>query len=64
MSYGPDFDDDNSSHDPFPFGTDHDRYDITNGLRSNGNIFRFSGDYMSGCLIMDWGAFRMGGGCP
>ena len=63
MSYGPDFIDDNSSHDPFPFGTDMDRYDITNGLRSHGNIFRFSGDYMSGCMIMDWGAFTMGSGC-
>lgn len=64
MSYGPDSDDDNSSHDPFPFGTDHDRYDVTNGLLSDGNIFRFGGDWQSGCLIMDWGTSRIGGGCP
>lgn len=64
MSYGPDFVDDNSSHDPFPFGTDMDRYDITNGLKSSGNIFRFGGDYMSGCIILDWGRERIGGACP
>ncbi len=64
MSYGPDYDDDNSSHDPFPFGTDHDRYAPTNGIRSDGNIFRFGGDYSSGCLIMDWNTSRIGGGCP
>lgn len=63
MSYGPDHDDDNSSHDPFPFGTDHDRFDVTNGINSNGNMFRFGGDYMSGCLVMDWGKERLGSGC-
>jgi len=64
MSYGPDYDDDNSSHDAFPFGTDHDRYAPTNGIRSDGNIFRFGGDYSSGCLIMDWGKSRIGSACP
>lgn len=64
MSYGPDHDDDNSSHDPFPFGTDHDLYDPSNGLKSNGNIFTFHGEYMSGCLIMNWGSKKMGSGCP
>jgi len=63
MSYGPDYDDDNSSHDSFPYNTDHDRYAPTNGIRSDGNIFRFGGDYQSGCLIMDWGTSRIGGGC-
>lgn len=63
MSYGPDYIDDNSSHDPFPFGTDMDRFDITNGLKSRGNIFRFGGDYMSGCIILDWGRERMGSAC-
>jgi type II secretion system protein G len=63
MSYGPDNIDDNSSHDPFPFGTDHDRYDATNGLRSHGNLFKFGGDYMRGCLIMDWNKERIGSGC-
>ncbi|MGI6455973.1 MAG: type II secretion system protein GspG [bacterium] len=64
MSYGPDADDDNSSHDPFPFGTDHDRFDITNGLRSDGNIFRFGGEYQRGCYILDWGRERVGSACP
>lgn len=63
MSYGPDGDDDNSSHDPFPFGTDHDRYDTTNGLVSSGNIFIFGGEFNSGCLIMDWGRSRIGSAC-
>lgn len=63
MSYGPDHDDDNSNHDDFPFGTDHDRYDPTNGINSDGNIFRFGGDYMSGCMIMDWGTKIWGSGC-
>lgn len=63
MSYGPDHDDDNSSHDPFPFGTDMDRYDPSNGLISNGNIFRFGGDWQTGCLIMDWGTKRIGSAC-
>ncbi len=63
MSYGPDNDDDNSSHDPFPFGTDHDRYDVSNGLRSDGNIFKFYGDWQSGCLIMDWGTSTIGSRC-
>ncbi len=63
MSYGPDYIDDNSSHDPFPFNVDMDRYDPTNGLRSSGNIFRWGGDYMSGCLILDWGRDTMGSGC-
>ncbi len=63
MSYGPDYFDDNSSHDSFPFGTDHDRFDPTNGLKSSGNLFRFGGDYNSGCMIMDWGAFTIGHAC-
>ena len=63
MSYGPDGLDDNDNHDPFPFGTDHDRYDASNGLRSPGNIFRFAGDYMKGCLVMDWGREVWGSGC-
>ena len=63
MSYGPDHIDDNSSHDPFPFGTDMDRYDGTNGLTSRGNIFRFGGDWMSGCIIFDWGTKREGSAC-
>ncbi len=64
MSYGPDHIDDNSSHDPFPFNTDMDRFDITNGINSRGNMFRFGGDYMSGCIILDWGRDRMGSACP
>lgn len=63
MSYGPDADDDNSSHDSFPFGTDHDRYDISNGLISDGNIFKFHGDWQSGCFVMDWGRERVGSSC-
>ncbi|MEW6234911.1 MAG: prepilin-type N-terminal cleavage/methylation domain-containing protein [Candidatus Omnitrophota bacterium] len=63
MSYGPDLLDDNSSHDPFPFFTDMDRYDATNGLKSSGNIFTFGGDYMSGCIVLDWGKDRMGSAC-
>ncbi len=63
MSYGPDLDDDNSSHDPFPFFTDMDRFDISNGIKSDGNIFRFGGDYNSGCLILDWGTKREGSAC-
>lgn len=63
MSYGPDYDDDNSSHDPFPFFTDMDRYDPTNGTRSDGNMFRFGGDFNSGCIILDWGTKRLGSAC-
>ncbi len=64
MSYGPDLDDDNGSHDPFPFGTDHDRYDVSNGLKSSGNIFHFGGNWRSkGCLIYDWGRYREGPNC-
>lgn len=63
MSYGPDMFDDNSSHDPFPFFTDMDRFDASNGLRSSGNIFRFGGDYMSGCILLDWGTSKMGSAC-
>ncbi len=63
MSYGPDLDDDNSSHDPFPFFTDMDRYDVSNGIKSDGNIFRFGGDYNSGCIVLDWGTKRLGSAC-
>jgi len=63
MSYGPDLFDDNSNHDSFPFNTDMDRFDPTNGLKSSGNIFTFGGDYMSGCIILDWGRDRMGSAC-
>ncbi|RJP32884.1 MAG: prepilin-type N-terminal cleavage/methylation domain-containing protein [Candidatus Omnitrophota bacterium] len=63
MSYGPDLDDDNTSHDPFPFFTDMDRFDITNGIKSDGNIFRFGGEYTSGCIILDWGTKRLGSSC-
>lgn len=64
MSYGPDLDDDNSSHDPFPFMTDMDRFDPTNGTKSDGNLFRFGGDYNSGCIILDWGTKKLGSACP
>lgn len=63
MSYGPDHFDDNSSHDSFPFGTDMDRYNPSNGVSSKGNIFRFGGDYSSGCIIFDWGTKREGSSC-
>ena len=63
MSYGPDMDDDNSSHDPFPYGVDVDRYDNTNGLKSDGNIFIFHGNYQVGCIIYDWGTKREGAAC-
>lgn len=64
MSYGPDGFDDNSSHDPFPFGVDIDRYEGSNGLRSSGNIFNFTGDWKSrGCLIYDWNRLREGPDC-
>ncbi len=63
MSYGPDKDDDNSSHDPFPFGTDMDRYDTSNGIVSDGNIFTWGGNYMQGCFVVDWGARRIGSAC-
>jgi type II secretion system protein G len=63
MSYGPDHDDDNSSHDPFPFGTDMDRYNNSNGVVSDGNMFRFGGDYNSGCIVYDWGMKREGSAC-
>ncbi len=64
MSYGPDLDDDNSSHDAFPFFTDHDRYDGSNGLLSDGNIFTFGGQYTSkGCIVYDWGRLREGPDC-
>ncbi len=63
MSYGPDKDDDNSSHDPFPFGTDMDRYDSSNGVVSDGNIFTWGGNYMQGCFVLDWGTKRMGSSC-
>jgi len=63
MSYGPDLDDDNSSHDGFPFGTDADRYDPTNGTKSDGNMFRWGGDYNSGCIFLDWGAKKLGSAC-
>ncbi|HQO36925.1 MAG TPA: prepilin-type N-terminal cleavage/methylation domain-containing protein [bacterium] len=63
MSYGPDMVDDNSSHDPFPFGTDMDRYSPTNGIRSSGNIFKFGGNYTAGCIILDWGRDFLGSKC-
>ncbi len=63
MSYGPDYFDDNSDHDFFPFGTDVDRYSPTNGIRSPGNIFKFGGDYTAGCIILDWGRELLGSKC-
>jgi type II secretion system protein G len=63
MSYGPDLDDDNRSHDPFPFFVDVNRYDITNGLKSNGNIFVFHGPWQQGCIIFDWGRKQEGAAC-
>lgn len=63
MSYGPDGDDDNGPHDSFPFGTDHDRYDVSNGVLSDGNIFRFGGNWKNGCILMDWDQFRIGSRC-
>jgi type II secretion system protein G len=63
MSYGPDKDDDNTSHDPFPFGTDMDRYDVSNGLISDGNIFTWGGNWMAGCFFIDWNSGRMGSAC-
>ncbi|MFH1742671.1 MAG: prepilin-type N-terminal cleavage/methylation domain-containing protein [bacterium] len=63
MSYGPDMDDDNGSHDPFPFDTDMDRYDISNGIKSDGNIFKWGGNWMDGCFVVDWGKARMGNRC-
>lgn len=63
MSYGPDYDDDNSSHDSFPFGVDADRFDPTNGTRSDGNIFTWGGEYNSGCILLDWGTKTLGSGC-
>jgi hypothetical protein len=63
MSYGPDKFDDNTSHDPFPFGTDMDRYDVSNGLVSSGNIFTWGGDWMAGCFFIDWNSGRMGSAC-
>ncbi|MFH1744015.1 MAG: prepilin-type N-terminal cleavage/methylation domain-containing protein [bacterium] len=64
MSYGPDMDDDNSNHDGFPFDTDMDRYDVTNGIKSDGNIFTWGGDWMSGCFWIDWNTGRLGSRCP
>lgn len=63
MSYGPDGDDDNQSDDSFPFGVDIDRFDPSNGVRSDGNIFTMHGDYMKGCMTMDWGKEVWGSGC-
>lgn len=63
MSYGPDKDDDNTSHDPFPFGTDMDRYAPTNGLVSDGNIFTWGGNWQAGCFFIDWNTGRIGSAC-
>lgn len=53
MSNGPNLFDDNSSHDGFPFGTDVNRYNSSNGLKSAGNLWRFEGNWQAGCFYYD-----------
>lgn len=66
MSHGPDSDDDIGPHDSFPFGVRIKPYDSTNGLLSNGDLYRVGGDITSGCFSIGWDtqtAVRYGNNC-
>lgn len=66
MSHGPDLDDDIGSHDPFPFGVWIKPYDSSNGLSSNGDLYRIGGDLGSGCYqigLQPGTVQKFGSGC-
>ncbi len=50
---GPDHGDDGGGPDSFPFLTNVNRYDTSNGLISRGDIVGFGGDWTAGCFYMD-----------
>lgn len=50
---GPDAADNGGGPDTFPFFTTVNRYDISNGLHSRGDIVGFGGAWQSGCFLLD-----------
>lgn len=53
ISPGPNLVEDVSGNDGFPFGTIIRRYDVSNGLNSDGDIVRMGGQYLEGIIIVD-----------
>jgi type II secretion system protein G len=66
MSHGPDMDDDIGAHDSFPFAVFIKPYDSSNGLSSNGDLYRVGGDTSAGCFYVGWSiqtAQKFGNNC-
>ncbi|HPO99158.1 MAG TPA: prepilin-type N-terminal cleavage/methylation domain-containing protein [bacterium] len=53
ISPGPDLSEEVSGNDGFPFGTIIYQFDISNGLKSTGDIIRLGGQWNSGRIMMD-----------
>lgn len=66
LSYGPDNKVDLFSHDNFPFGIKFHPYDPSNGVKSRGDVHFYTGDFKSGCLLLnEWATDPIwtGSGC-
>ncbi len=53
ISPGPNLDEEVSGNDSFPFGTVIFRFDVSNGLKSGGDIVRMGGQWNSGRIMVD-----------
>ncbi len=53
ISTGPDLEEEVQRNDQFPFGTRIRQFDLSNGLRSSGDIIRMGGQYNSGRIQID-----------
>jgi type II secretory pathway pseudopilin PulG len=53
ISIGPDREDDSQNTDPFPYTTNFDIYDPTNGSSSHGDILRLGGSYEAGSYTFE-----------
>ena len=53
IGVGPDQEDSTSGNDNFPYSTVLNSYSPTNGTESNGDIYRLTGQYRRGQVIMD-----------
>lgn len=53
MSPGPDLVEQASRNDEFPWGTVIYSYDVTNGLKSGGDLIRMGGQWKNGRVILD-----------
>ncbi|MDX9755513.1 MAG: prepilin-type N-terminal cleavage/methylation domain-containing protein [bacterium] len=60
ISAGPDHNEEVDGNDTFPFNTTIRSFDISNGMKSSGDIVRMGGNYNSGRIWMD-GKMLVGG---